>query len=275
MAEQIGRWSVVEHALAILHDGNVTKGGRLCTARTGLPVLGRSRERASALLDGIAPGGVRTHLLRVLRGGSLDAALTTDPWPARCGLPANEAVAQARRGHPRSVTLYDLLRAYGKPRRAQRRVRPATVGDGPQIQRFCRHLCGIGDGDWRPDDDAPAARTLPEDRLAIPWRRFMEERVPFLIGLDGVDVVGLAIARGETLAVLRAYPHVRDVFVPVLLEGVAAVMAGRGARRLEALVDPADRGVFEAAGWRRSDSGVEPGRARMELDLPEAASPTP
>lgn len=103
----------------------------------------------------------------------------------------------------------------------------------------------------------------------------MEERVPFLIGLDGVDVVGLAIARGETLAVLRAYPHVRDVFVPVLLEGVAAVMAGRGARRLEALVDPADRGVFEAAGWRRSDSGVEPGRARMELDLPEAASPTP
>jgi hypothetical protein len=96
--------------------------------------------------------------------------------------------------------------------------------------------------------------------------------VPFLIGKEGSDVVGLATAWAEQLKMIFVYPHVRDPFFPVLLGGITTVMAGRGSRRLEALVRQADYVFFEEAGWHCLERDAEPGWSRMERKLAVAES---
>jgi hypothetical protein len=90
---------------------------------------------------------------------------------------------------------------------SQRHVRPATIDDVPAIHRFCRRLFGSGQGVWGSDDCTEEIRQATEALLDISWQHLIEAQVPFLIGKEGSDVVGLATAWAEQLKMIFVYPH--------------------------------------------------------------------
>lgn len=272
LGEEIGRPHLVEQALSILHDGDVRQDGRRRSTRTGLALLGRSWERAYSLLDGTPRGGVRTHLLRLLHGSSLEAALTIDPRPVRCWEPAAEPETQTIGNRLSPITLSDLLREYEKSGGAKRHVRFATIDDIPQIQTLCRRLCEVPFGNEGYGDHDAQSQSDMEMLLAIPWQSFIEAKVPFLIGLDGSNVVGLVVGREERTVVLMV-ERAGAAFVPVLLEGLVKVMLSHGMRPLKVWVGQANQRVFEDAGWHSSGGENESGQVCMEYSPPVADVP--
>lgn len=264
LAEEIGRPRLIEQASIVLDDDHVRQDGRRRSPRTGLALIGRSWRRAYSLLDGTPRGGVRTHLLRLLHGGSLEAALTIDPRPVRCW----ESTAKLN-----SVTLDNLIHMYCKPGETGRHVRPATIDDIPHVQTFCRSLFGDYFGDEGHGDHGAQIQTAVEALLSIRWQALIEAQVPLLIGLEGSSVVGFVIGGREKITGLLVKPRCKAAFVPVLLDGIAKVMLSYGFRRLEYMVSQADQRYFEEAGWRRSEAEAEPGQHCMEYSLPIAETP--
>lgn len=263
LAEEIERPRLIEQASSILHDGDVRQDGRRHPPQTGLALIGRSWKRAYSLLDGTPRGGVRTHLLRLLHGGSLEAALAIDPLPVRCWQPA---------ARTNSVTLDDLIREYSKPGKTKQHVRPATIDDIPHVQTFCRGLFGDSFGDEEHEGHDAQIQTDLETLLATPWQALIEAKFPFLIGLDGSRVVGLVVGRQEKTAVLMV-ERTGAAFIPVLLEGLAQVMLSHGTRPLKVWVAQANQRFFEEAGWRSSGAENEADQICMEYSPPVADTP--
>lgn len=232
--------------------------------QTGLALIGSSWKRAYSLLDGTPRGGVRTHLLRLLHGGSLEAALAIDPLPVRCWQSA---------ARTNSVTLDDLIREYSKPGKTKQHVRPATIGYIPHVQTFCCRLYEVNFYDNENDYYNAQIKKEMEALLSIPWQCLIEEKLPFLVGLDDCSVVVLVVGQEEKAVIFLFDPWSEVAFIPVLLEGLVKVMLSDGARTLKVWVHQANQGFFEEAGWRSSEAEAKSGQVCMEYSLPVADTP--